>query len=80
MYRLQILLRLVCVTTIGVCVFGVYNFGCTHFFIWEGGKNMADYKELYFELFNKVTDIIEELKKIQCEMEEKCIEEGEDNI
>ena len=34
---------------------------------------MADYKELYFELFNKVTDIIEELKKIQCEMEEKCI-------
>ena len=39
---------------------------------------MADYKELYFELFNKVTDIIEELKKIQCEMEEKCIEESAD--
>ena len=39
---------------------------------------MPDYKELYFELFNKVTDIIEELKKIQCDMEEKCIEEDND--
>ncbi len=39
---------------------------------------MADYKELYFELFNKVTDIIEELKKIQCELEEKCIDEEND--
>jgi len=32
-----------------------------------------DYKELYFELFNKVSDIIEELKKIQAQMEEKVI-------
>ena len=40
---------------------------------------MPDYKELYFELFNKVTDIIEELEKIQCDMEEKCIEEDNDN-
>ena len=50
----------------------------THFFNWREVKNMADYKELYFELFNKVTDIIEELEKIQCDMEEKCIEEDND--
>ena len=36
---------------------------------------MADYKRLYYELFNKVTDIIEELKSIQIEMEEKYIGE-----
>ena len=31
---------------------------------------MADYKNMYYELFNKVTDVIEELKEIQCQMEE----------
>ena len=35
---------------------------------------MNDYKEMYFELFNKITDIIESLKTIQQEMEEKYIE------
>ena len=35
---------------------------------------MSDYKEMYFELFNKITDIIESLKEIQREMEEKYIE------
>ena len=35
---------------------------------------MKDYKELYFELFNKITDVIEMLKEIQCEMENKYIE------
>ena len=34
---------------------------------------MPDYKKMYFELFNKVTDVIEQLKEIQQEMEEKCI-------
>ena len=34
---------------------------------------MEDYKELYFELFNKITDTIENLKKIQWEAEEKFI-------
>ena len=34
---------------------------------------MADYKEMYNELFNKVADIIEELKEIQRQMEEKYI-------
>lgn len=31
-------------------------------------------KELYFKLFNKITDMIEELKQLQCEMEEAYIE------
>ena len=39
---------------------------------------MPDYKEMYFELFNKITDVIEELKKIQKEMEEKCISSDND--
>jgi len=32
-----------------------------------------DYKKLYFELFNKVTDMIETMKSIQLEMEQKII-------
>lgn len=39
---------------------------------------MKDYKSLYFELFNKLTDVIEELKEIQIRMEEKCIGEEDD--
>ena len=39
---------------------------------------MPDYKEMYFELFNKLTDVIEELKAIQQEMEEKCIASDKD--
>lgn len=31
---------------------------------------MEDYKEMYLKLFNKVTEVIEELKKIQAETEE----------
>jgi hypothetical protein len=34
---------------------------------------MHDYKKSYFELFNKVTDIIEDLKLAQLEMEQKII-------
>ena len=30
-------------------------------------------KELYFNLFNKLTDMIEDLKALQCEMEEMYI-------
>ncbi len=44
---------------------------------------MTDYKKLYYELFNKLTDVIEELKQIQCQMEEMYIDnvadDGEDN-
>lgn len=39
---------------------------------------MADYKEMYLELFNKVTDVIEELKNVQLQMEEKFV--NEENI
>ncbi len=31
---------------------------------------MEDYKKMYYELFNKITDVIETLKKIQQEAEE----------
>ena len=31
---------------------------------------MSDYKKMYYELFNKITDVIENLKKIQEEAEE----------
>ena len=31
---------------------------------------MGDYKEMYLNLFNNITEIIEELKKIQAETEE----------
>ena len=34
---------------------------------------MPDYEKLYFELFNKITDTIELLKKAQKDAEEKFI-------
>ena len=33
-----------------------------------------DYKELYLNLFNKITDLIEMLKEIQIEAEQKILE------
>lgn len=39
---------------------------------------MPNYEEMYYSLFNKITDVIEELKKLQCEMEKKCIDTDED--
>ena len=38
---------------------------------------MPDYKKLYFKMFNGITDIIEELKKLQQEAEEMYIESCE---
>ena len=35
---------------------------------------MANYKEMYFQLFNEVSDIIEKLKEIQCKAEEMYTE------
>ena len=32
---------------------------------------MPNYEEMYFTLFNKVSEIIEDLKNVQSEMEEK---------
>ena len=34
---------------------------------------MPDYSEMYYELFNKVTDTIEALKQIQQHTEEMCM-------
>ena len=39
---------------------------------------MEDYKKMYYELFNKITDIIENLKKIQQESEETFITSNND--
>ena len=39
---------------------------------------MEDYKKMYYELFNKITDIIENLKKIQREAEETFITSNDD--
>ena len=39
---------------------------------------MPDYKKLYHKMFNKVTDIIEELKELQIETEEEYINSRED--
>lgn len=35
---------------------------------------MADYKEMYFKLFNKISDVIEVLQEIQNQAEEMYIE------
>lgn len=40
---------------------------------------MTDYKEMYYKLFNRITDVIEELKEIQEEVEEMYIN-GDDNV
>ena len=40
---------------------------------------MTDYKKLYYELFNKVTDVIEELKQIQYQMEEMYVGDTTEN-
>ena len=34
---------------------------------------MDDYKKMYYELFNKITDAIENLKKIQQDAEESYL-------
>ena len=40
---------------------------------------MVDYKSVYYKMFNKITDIIEELKILQIETEEIFIESAEDD-
>ncbi len=39
---------------------------------------MADYKKLYYQLFNRITDLIEELKKFQIDAEEQFMSEEDD--
>ena len=64
-----------------VCVFMRGTIFCCHAFLfveyYERRKPiMPDYEKMYFTLFNKVSDIIEELKEIQCEMEEVIIDDN----
>ncbi len=33
-----------------------------------------DYKELYFNLFNQITDVIQKLEEIQCKAEELYVQ------
>ena len=41
---------------------------------------MADYKKMYFKLFNEITDVIERLQKVQLECEKIYIETEECGI
>ncbi len=40
---------------------------------------MEDYKNMYFNLFNQLTDVIEKLKEIQCRAEEMYININSDD-
>lgn len=42
--------------------------------------NMPDYKEMYIQLYNKITDVIEELQQIQRKTEELYIKTGEPKL
>lgn len=46
----------------------------------NGVTEMADYQQMYFKLFNKVTDVIEELQQIQREAEELYIKGSEPDL
>ncbi len=39
---------------------------------------MVDYKELYFQLFNALTDILEKIKEVQEEAEEAHMKSSEE--
>ncbi|MEG0895554.1 MAG: hypothetical protein RSE93_07535 [Oscillospiraceae bacterium] len=39
---------------------------------------MTDYKQMYYLLFNKITDIIEELKDVQIKAEEIYINQEDE--
>ena len=41
---------------------------------------MTDYKKLYFELFNKITEVIEELKEVQLKTEELFISDENNSL
>ncbi len=55
--------------------FSCAAFDCAFFYCRKDGKKMD--KELYFQIFNKITDLIEELETLQCEMEELYISQTE---
>lgn len=43
-------------------------------------KEMADYQQMYLKLFNKLTDMIEELQQVQRETEELYIKGSEPSL
>ena len=43
----------------------------------KGENKMEDYKDMYYQLFNKITAVIENLMEIQREMEKMYIEREE---
>ena len=38
---------------------------------------MPDYEKLYYAMFNKITDVIEELKELQKKLEEEYLNQTE---
>ena len=40
---------------------------------------MEEFKELYFQIFNKLTDLTEEIKQLQQQMEEMYINTVDNN-
>ena len=67
----------VCVAAIGVMHFSVRGFGCA-LFIYKGEIAMPDYKAMYFELFNSVTEAVEILCDAQKKAEEIYINSAEE--
>ena len=47
--------------------------------IQKGDIPMTDYKGLYYQLFNKITDVIEDLKEAQKQAEEMYMNSGQDD-
>lgn len=62
-----------------LCAFFIAQNCCGDTFYRKEEKKMPDYEKMYFELFNGVTDIIEDLKKLQQKAEENYIEAKEEN-
>lgn len=48
--------------------------------MFEKMMEMADYQQMYLRLFNKVTDVIEELQQMQRETEELYIKGPEPGL
>ena len=42
------------------------------------GKDGELYKEMYYKMFNRITDVIEEMKQLQIELEEMYVNGGEE--
>ncbi len=79
-----------CVATKGAVCFSAHGFGCALFYfaqemaLWGNSptrrlRQVADFEKMYYELFNGITDIIEDLKKLQQKAEESYIEAKEEN-